>query len=76
MLSAPIAAVENLKAALAFANKHDLGMPLVLLDLTNRPASGVDLSGGDDGCELVSASRRSAGKRIAVSPDLDGCRLR
>ena len=35
---APIAAVENLQAALTLASNHDLGMAIAELDLSNRPA--------------------------------------
>ncbi len=39
----PIAAVEYLEAALAFASNHNLGMAIAQFDLTNRSAPCVDL---------------------------------
>jgi hypothetical protein len=43
MSLAPIAAVKYLEAALAFAGNHDFGMAIAKLDLSNRPARGVNL---------------------------------
>ena len=40
---APIAAVEYLEAAFAFASNHGHGMAIAQLDLANRPAGCIDL---------------------------------
>jgi len=40
---APVAPVEYLEAALAFASSHDLGVAIAQLDLANRPAGCNDL---------------------------------
>jgi hypothetical protein len=39
----PIAAVEYLEAALAFASNHRLGMAIAQFDLSNRSAGCIDL---------------------------------
>jgi hypothetical protein len=44
MWLAPIAAIEYLEAALAFASNHRLGMTITQLDLSNRPARSIDLA--------------------------------
>jgi len=70
---APIAAVEYLEAAPAFARNHGPGMPIAQLDLTNRPAGCVDLPENYRRAGRL-ASRRSARRRVAASPDLNSCR--
>jgi hypothetical protein len=72
---APIAAVEYLEAALSFTSNDGLGVPIAQLDLTNRPASGVNLPENYRRA-VPGASRRSARRRVAASPDLNGCRER
>jgi len=70
---APIAPVEYLEAALAFASNHDLGMVTAQLDLSNWSAGCIDLPKND--CRTThGASRRSARGRVAASPDLNGRR--
>jgi len=39
----PIAAVEYLESAPPLASNHHLGVPIAQIDLTNRPARGVNL---------------------------------
>jgi hypothetical protein len=70
---APIAAVEYLEAAPAFASNHGLGMAIAQLDLTNWPARCVDLP---ENYRRVGrrASWRSARRRVSASPDLNGRR--
>jgi len=51
---APIAVVEYLKAALAFASDHRLSMAIAELYLSNGPPSGVNLA-QDDGCAPLCA---------------------
>ena len=70
---APIAAVEYLEAAPAFASNHGLGMAIAQLDLTNWPARCVDLQ---ENYRRVGrrASWRSARRRVSASPDLNGRR--
>jgi len=69
MSLAPIAAVEYLEAALAFASNHNLCMPIAKLDLSNRTAGCVDLP--ENYHRSHGASRRSARRRVAASPDLN-----
>src|SRR5271166_4514598 len=45
MSLAPIAAIMNFEASRPLASNHGLGMAIAQLDLTNWPASGVDLPG-------------------------------
>ena len=71
--SAPIAAVEYLEAALAFASNHGFGMAITQLDLTNRPSGCIDLS-ENYRRDTHSASRRSARRQTAASPDLNSRR--
>ena len=70
MRLAPIATVENLKAALTLAGSHDLGVAIAKLDLTNRPACCVKLAENDRRA-IHYASRRPAGTQITASPDLN-----
>ena len=72
---APIAAVEYLEAALAFTRNQGLGMAIAQLDLTNWPASSINLP---DNYRRAArrASRRSARHHIAASPNLNGRRDR
>jgi len=56
---APIAAVEYLRAARTLANDHDLGVAIAELDLTNRPARGIELA------ESYRRSARRASRRPA-----------
>ena len=71
-LLAPIAPVEYLEAALAFASNHNLGMPIAKLDLSNRTAGCVYLP--ENYCRVDRTSRCSARRRVAASPDLNSRR--
>lgn len=68
-LYSPISSIVNLKFALALASDHDPSVAVTQLDLSNRPARGVDLpknyrrTGHD-------APRCSARRRLVASPDL------
>src|SRR5208282_750024 len=70
---APIAAVEYLEAALAFASYHHLGMRIAQLDLTNRSAGCIDLT-KHYRRSAHGALRCSARHRVAASLDLNGRR--
>jgi hypothetical protein len=71
----PIAAVEYLEAGPAFPSNHGLVMAIAQLDLTNRPARCVDLPKNyRRGARR--ASRCSARRRVAASPDLNSRRRR
>jgi hypothetical protein len=52
---APIAAVLNLQAARPLARNDDLGMTIAEFDLSNRPASSVDLP-EDSSCTPTTAA--------------------
>jgi len=72
---APIAAVEYLEAALAFASNHGLGMAIAQLDLTNWTSGCIDLP-ENYRRTVHGAPWRSARRCIGASPDLDGRRDR
>jgi len=68
MSLAPIAAVEYLEAALAFASNHRFGVAIVQLELVNMSVSGIRLFGDQsrafrrrsrDSCILERASAPS-----------------
>ncbi len=73
MSLAPIAAVEYLKAALAFPSNHGLGMTIAQLDLSNRRTGCIDLAENYRRA-APRASRRPARALISASSDLDGRR--
>jgi hypothetical protein len=70
---APIAAVENLKAARPLARNHSLGVTIAQLDLTDRPPCRVKLAENYRRAAHV-ASRRPAGAQVPATPDLNGRR--
>jgi hypothetical protein len=73
MWLAPIAAIEYLEAALAFTSNHGLGVAVAQLDLTDRSAGCIYFP-ENYRRSASGASRRSAWRRVAASPDLNGRR--
>jgi hypothetical protein len=66
--------VQYLKPARPFPGDQNMGQAVAEFDLSNQTAGGVNLA--QDYGRAAHAAWRSAGRRVAASPDLDGCRLR